>query len=192
MKNLILAASMLFFTVTMSCGQDYAKLDNSSLDVVYYPERATKRSFAKTDEEKIALKPKVRILYSRPLKKGREIFGGLLKYDEPWRLGANEGTEIMFFTDVMFGDTKIKAGRYSMFAVPSETKWTLKLNTEVDTWGIYTNDANLDIATVTVPVQKSSTEVEALSMIMYEKSQDLAHLKIGWDKTYVEIPVKIM
>ena len=37
-----------------------------------------------------------RVVYSRPKKEGRTIFGGLVEYGQVWRLGANEATEIEF------------------------------------------------------------------------------------------------
>jgi len=132
----------------MTNAQDFAKIDKSSMDAAYYPSNAPKRTFAKTDEAKIAAEPKIRVLYSRPMKKGRNIFGELLKFNEPWRIGANESTEILFMTDVKFGDHAIKAGRYSLIAVPTADSWTLHLNTELDGWGNYSYNAEWDVAII--------------------------------------------
>ena len=67
-------------------------------------------------EELEANVPKVRVTYARPQKKGRKIFGELLKYGERWRLGANETTEITFFNDVTINGTKVRKGKYGIFA----------------------------------------------------------------------------
>jgi len=86
-------------------------------------------------------------------------------------------------TDVTFGGTDIKAGRYSLIAIPTAKNWTLKLNTELDGWGNYGYDSSKDIATITAPVTASSKEIENLSIALYEASAKVIHLKIGWDTT---------
>jgi len=191
MKKLFLICSLFAITFSVATAQDYAKIDKSVMDAAYFPSSAPHRTFAKTAEEKAALTPKIRITYSRPLAKGRKIFGELLKFGEAWRIGANESTEAIFMTDVMIGKTKIAAGRYSMIIVPTADSWTLKINTELDGWGNYGYNPEADIASITVPVAKSKEAVEALSMVMYEKSANLVHLKIGWDDSFAEFPINL-
>lgn len=191
MKKLILLSTLALATISISYGQEFRKVDASPLDVAYYPENATKRVFAKTAEEKKALDPKIRVLYSRPQKKGRVIFGNLVEYGTVWRLGANEGTEIHFLTDVKFGGKTVKAGRYLMAVTPKEKEWKVSLNSITDQWGVYAYDAKYDVASVTVPTQVSKEEIEALSIVLFEKSTNAVHIKIGWDKTMVEVPVTL-
>ena len=124
----------------------------------------------KQPKRKKAAAPKIRVTYSRPAKKGRKVFGELLKFNQPWRFGANESTEILFLTDVVFGGKEIKAGRYSLIVIPTASEWTLKLHTELDGWGNYSYDASNDLASVTVPVQESKKVIENLSIALYEAS----------------------
>src|SRR5438128_11660973 len=56
---------------------------------------------------------KVHVIYSRPSKKGREIFGKLVPYGKTWRTGANEPTVFETNMDLTFGDKELKAGKYS-------------------------------------------------------------------------------
>lgn len=44
--------------------------------------------------------------YGRPAVNEREIWGGLVPYDQVWRCGANENTAITFSTDVTVNGTK--------------------------------------------------------------------------------------
>lgn len=188
MKKYIVIITVVLVSF-LTHGQKFSKIDKSVMDAAFYPVKAAKRVFEKNDDKRKVLDPKIRVLYSRPLTKGRVIFGKLLKFDKPWRIGANESTEILFLTDVTFGDTDIKAGRYSLIAIPSATNWIIKLNTENDGWGNYSYDPSKDIASVTVPTQTSANKIEALSIVLYEKSTNLVHLKIGWDTTYTETPI---
>ncbi|MDT0559641.1 DUF2911 domain-containing protein [Ichthyenterobacterium sp. W332] len=171
--------------------QKFEKMDKSPMDRAYYPANAPKRAFAKSDAQKKQLEPQIRVTYSRPSKKGRDIFGGLLKFGEAWRVGANESTEILFINDVKIGDQKIKAGRYSIIIIPSENEWTLKLNTGLDGWGNFGYEPSKDILSVTAPITKSKKEIEHLSIALYEASENTVHLKIGWDTSIAEFPLTI-
>jgi len=57
----------------------------------------------------------LKITYSQPQKNGREIFGKLVPYDQVWRTGANEATEITITNDILINGTTLKAGTYSLF-----------------------------------------------------------------------------
>ena len=192
--------SKLFSTITLTLAiflsvnanaQKFVKMDKSTMDRAYYPADAAKRTFAKSDDAKMKLEPQIRVTYSRPAKKGREIFGKLLKFGKAWRVGANESTEILFINDVTFGGKKIKAGRYSIIIIPSETEWTLKLNTDLDGWGNYGYDPSKDIVSVSAPITKTDKEIENLSIALYEASKNTVHLKIGWDTSIAEFPISL-
>ena len=70
-----------------------ANMDKSPVDIAYFPEDfpVLKMSGKESGD------PVARVIYSRPSKDGREIFGNVVKYGTYWRLGANEGSEIEFF-----------------------------------------------------------------------------------------------
>ena len=189
-KHYILCLVFLSFSL-FSNAQKFDKLDKSPMDRAYYPANAAKRTFIKSATKKAAAQPKIRVTYSRPAKKGREVFGKLLKYEEAWRIGANESTEILFMTDVLFGNTEIKAGRYSLIIIPFENEWVLKLNTALDGWGNYGYDSSKDIASITAPVKKDEKTIENLSMSLYEAQDNIIHLKIGWDTSSAEFPIHL-
>lgn len=195
MKTLKLLTTISFafavLTSTNGFAQKFQKLDKSPMDRAYYPADAPVRTFTKSDEKKKELEPQIRVTYSRPAKKGRDVFGKLLKFGKAWRVGANESTEILFVNDVTFGGKEIKAGRYSIIIIPTETEWTLKLNTELDGWGNYGYDATKDIASISAPVTKSDKEIENLSIALYEASENTIHLKIGWDTSIAEFPITL-
>lgn len=185
--------SALLFIVYVTAGytQDFAKLDDSPMDAAYYPPRAAFRSFAKTDEEKSANQPKIRVLYSRPQKKDRKVFGGLLKFGEMWRVGANESTEILFMEDAKVGDYKIKKGRYTLYAVPREENWEIYFSSDLDGWGHYSFDPeNSTIAKIIVPTEPLKVTVEALSVV-FEATTVGALMIIAWDDTMVRVPIEI-
>lgn len=190
MKKLLFIIAFVLVGTNVNA-QKFAKMDKSPMDRSYYPKEAPVRTFTKDEAKREAQKAQIRVTYSRPAKKGRVVFGELLKFGEAWRVGANESTEILFINDVKFAGKDIKAGRYSVIIIPTATEWTLKLNTELDGWGNYGYDASKDIASISVPVTKSKKEIENLSIALYEASEKTVHLKIGWDTTVAEFPIML-
>jgi hypothetical protein len=129
----------------------------------------------------------VSVTYGRPYKKGRDVFGGLEKFGQVWRMGADEATTITFKKDVKFGGTSIPAGTYTLFALVEEKEWTFILNGQLGQWGAYGYDKNKDknLAYAKVPVKKNDKEVEQLT-IHFEKDNSMV---VEWDKTMVTLPL---
>jgi Protein of unknown function (DUF2911) len=129
----------------------------------------------------------VSVTYGRPYKKGRVIFGELEKYGKVWRTGADEATEITFKKDVTFAGKAVKAGTYTLFTIPTETEWTVILNSELKQWGAYNYDKVKDknVLEAKVPSTKTDAVVEQLTITAKPDA-----LIIAWDKTQVSIPMK--
>ena len=164
-----------------------ADLDKSPMDMSYFP---TNYPIQKI-QGKGGATPIARIVYSRPQKKGRIVFGGeLVKYDEVWRLGANEATEIEFYQNVKIGGKKVYKGRYTVYCIPKPTVWTLILNKEVDAWGAFNYNTKKDILRIDLPVQIQASNVEALTMY-FEAVTGGANLIMLWDNVKVFLPINI-
>lgn len=189
MKWILSMAALMLMTLGTVSAQEMPELDASPMDAAYFPNRAAFRAFADTDAQKMAMQPVMKVVYSRPQKKGRDIFGDLISYGEVWRAGANESTEITFFEDVVLGDTKVKAGRYTLYTVPGEEEWQVMINSDLDGWGAYAYDADKNVASITVPAMETDDTVEAFT-IMFEEVEDGAHLIMAWDDTMIRVPFK--
>ncbi|GGX21288.1 DUF2911 domain-containing protein [Aquimarina muelleri] len=172
-KSLLLMVVMFLGTLSSINAQKFAELQKSPTDI----------SYAKKER---AAKPKIKVIYSRPQKKGRKIFGNLAAFDKVWRTGADEATEIKFFEDVKMGDKSIKAGTYSLFTIPGEKEWTIIINSDLDSWGAYTYDEKKDVARIKVPVANGE-ELEVFS-ITFNKVDKGYHMIMGWDTTRIEVP----
>ncbi len=138
---------------------------------------------------------KIHVFYNRPSKKGRDIFGGLVPYNKTWRTGANEATQFETNVDLKFGDKELKAGKYSLWAVPGEQNWQVVFNSEIPSWGVnFKGEANRNPATdavvVEVPVVKQDKEFEQFT-ISVEKAGDGIELILIWDTTLVAVPFTV-
>ena len=102
-------------SVTSPNTNPFSVIDQSPMDMSYFPASYPLMKM----EGKAPSLPVMRIIYSRPHRKGREIFGddekSLCRYGKEWRLGANEATEIEFFRDVSLKGNKLSKGRYIMY-----------------------------------------------------------------------------
>lgn len=140
-------------------------------------------------QDKVTEPLAARVVYSRPQKSGRLIYGGLVKYGEVWRLGANEATEIEFFKPVKIDGKKVAKGRYTLYAIVYEDSWIFILNKDTDTWGSFKYDAKKDLLRISVPVQKTDT-VESLAM-SFEKSANGFGLVVAWDTVKAVLPISL-
>ncbi len=87
------------------------------------------------------------------------------------------------------GGKTVPKGRYTIYAIPSETKWTVIFNKQTDIWGAYKYEPQMDVVRTEVPVINSAEEIEAFSMV-FEKAPYGANLLMGWDKTQVSLPIR--
>ncbi|WP_460559416.1 DUF2911 domain-containing protein [Ferruginibacter profundus] len=188
MKKLVLVL-VTFITysllaVDVTAQTKFPPVDKSPMDMSYYPNGYPVLKIQdKANEPLVA-----RVIYSRPQKNGRTIFGDLLEYGKVWRLGANEATEIEFYQNVKISNTKIKKGRYTLYCIPYADKWTIIVNKENDTWGSFKYDVKKDLVRIDVPVQKS-TEINEAFVMAFEKAATGASLLIAWDDVKVSLPI---
>ena len=176
-----------FLLIGFTCLQAQTKfpqIDKSPMDMSYYPNAYPILKI----QDKLTEPLIARVIFSRPQKNGRAIFGELLEYGKVWRLGANEATEIEFFQNVKIGTTKIKKGRYTLYCIPLAEKWTMIINKETDTWGAFKYDQTKDLTRIEVPVQKQSEILEAFAMT-FEKTSTGANLLMAWDDFKVALPI---
>src|SRR5260370_40346432 len=101
----------------------------------------------------------ITIDYSSPRAKGRKIFGDLVPYGQVWRAGANEATTFVTTSDITVGGKAVPAGKYTMFAIPSEDKWSLIINKKTGEWGTAYPGPENDLVRVDMKVSKTSSPV---------------------------------
>jgi hypothetical protein len=183
MRYLLILA--LTFVQTLAFSQSrLPPLDRSPMDMSYYPNNYPILKIQnKVTEPLIA-----RVLYSRPQKNGREVFGELVEYGKVWRLGANEATEIELFRDVKVGNSRLRKGRYTMYAIPYPTKWTLIFNAETDVWGAFVYNSKKDVLRIDVKTEKLPEDTEAFSMV-FDKTNGGADLIMSWDDVMTRLPI---
>ena len=140
---------------------------------------------------------KISIDYSSPAVKGRKVFGGILKYGESWRAGANSQTIIEFSTAVNVGGKNLAAGKYSIFVTPAATgEWTIHLNKKAESIYSYMKDNKIDevalAADDAVAVKATPATVAATERLQYHISagnNKVAQVTLAWETAAVSFMV---
>ncbi len=169
LKNLILVTFGMLVCFSVSAQKDKSKRPSPPAQV------------SKTIGDAV-----ITIDYSRPSKRGREIFGGLEKFGEVWRTGANESTWIQVSKDVEVEGKKLAAGKYGLFTIPGESEWTIIFNEKWDGWGAYNYNKEDDVLRVTVP----SSEVEDVVELFTIEIEESGDVNMAWDQTQVQFSIR--
>lgn len=161
----------------------YASVDVSPMDVSYFPVDYPITKMTAPD----ASLPLARVIYSRPHRQGRTVFGTLLKWGEHWRLGANEATELELFQDATIQKQRVPKGRYVLYCIPQADTWTIVFNTNLYSWGLK-QDAKHDAFRFDVPVERTNTPVEFFTMV-FQKGNTGADLLMAWENVMAKLPL---
>jgi hypothetical protein len=130
----------------------------------------------------------ITVNYSSPRKRGRKIFGDLVPYGEVWRAGADDATSFVPNVDVTVGDKVVPAGRYTLFTLPTQTKWTLILSKVIGEWGIPYPGANHDFGRMEMKVSKLPAPQENFT-ISFDQAGNTCTMKLDWEATRASIDI---
>jgi hypothetical protein len=133
----------------------------------------------------------LKVCYSRPQRRGREIYGSLVPFDRPWRLGADEATSIHLPFPATVAGVAVEPGWYSLYVIPGQSEWQVVVNGESQRWGIPINEAvrSRDVGSGTVPVEKTEEPIEMLTLTLRRTSDRAAALDVAWENTRVRVPI---
>jgi hypothetical protein len=159
----------------------------------------------------------ITITYSRPAVKGRPIFADapasmearakgeatldnqnerksgepIVPYNHVWRAGANEATLFQVTDDVLINGQPLKAGSYSLEAVPGKDEWTIVFNNDPGQWGAFTYDSKKDALRVKAKPQTVSENQEWLVYTFDPVTPNSAQVNLRWEKVSVPFTVEV-
>ena len=136
------------------------------------------------------------MFYNRPSKKGREVFGALVPFNEVWRTGANEATTFTTNKTLMVDGMELPIGTYTLWTVPKDSVWQVMFNTKEYPWGVDEQmkpmrDPKFDIMEFEVPVKTLDEVVEQFT-IAFDNTTDRLKLTMAWDLTKIEVPLSVV
>ena len=206
MKSILLKFTLCLLVFTYACSSSQsteATNDSETPTETEAPAEDTKSEEAQTSGENYTIKvlnadiPSPRkemsgkiggadvvVNYGSPNVKGREVWGALVPYGQVWRTGANEATSVSFSADVKVEGQDLKAGKYGLFTIPGEDKWTIIFNTVADQWGGYSYDESKDVLRIEVAPKAAEEMGEGMDFIVEGDA-----LVLHWEKLQVPIQV---
>jgi len=132
---------------------------------------------------------KISIDYSRPSLKGRKVGQELAPYGKVWRTGANEATTFTTEADLNIGGTKVPAGKYTLYSLPSDGTWKLIISKQTGQWGTEYHE-DQDLARIDMKKSSLPQNVEQFTISFDKKSESAAELNLDWENTRVSVAVK--
>lgn len=137
---------------------------------------------------------KLEVFYNRPSKKGRDVFGALVPFNEVWRTGANEATTFKTNKALKIGKDSLQPGTYTLWTIPNDTAWNVIFNKKQYDWGVDLEmkpmrQPEFDALNLTVPVQHINNTVEQFT-IAFDNSTDNLSLTMAWDHVKIAVPLK--
>ncbi len=134
----------------------------------------------------------VSVEYSRPSKKKRDIFGGLVPFNQMWRTGANKNTMLTTDKIMIFGVDTLQPGTYAIFTKPSPGAWEVYFYTDTENWGTPENWDDALVAVKTPALTTAMNDVTETFTIGFENvTSKGADLTLTWDKTKAVVPFKV-
>jgi hypothetical protein len=130
----------------------------------------------------------ITVNYSSPRMRGRKIFGDLVPFGEVWRMGADDATSFVPNVDVTVGGKSVPAGKYTLFTLPTPTKWTLIISKQTGEWGIPYPGEKYDFARIEMKVSKLTSPLENFT-ISFDQAGTSCTMKLDWETTRASIDV---
>jgi hypothetical protein len=121
----------------------------------------------------------VKITYSRPFMRGREIWGVVVPYDSIWRTGANLTTTLVTRTNLRIGTADLPSGTYTLYSIPGPKELTLIVSKKPAGFPSY--DPSLDAARIT-PVDPFR--------IWFDRTKSGTVLRLGWAERIYSAPIR--
>jgi hypothetical protein len=131
----------------------------------------------------------VTINYNSPRLKGRTVGSEVAPYGQVWRTGANPATTLITSTNLMIGTLNVPAGTYTIYTLPSASKWLLIVNKQTGQWGTEYSEAQ-DLGRTPMTSKPASSPQENMSISFENTKGSTTELHVKWGTTDEYVTVK--
>jgi hypothetical protein len=133
---------------------------------------------------------RISVEYGRPVARGRALFGALVPWDSVWHPGADSATRITISHDVLLEGKPLRAGEYTLWLIPRETKpWTLIVSRAAHVFHKPYPGAHFEVLRLDVTPEQVSP-VESFTIYFPTVLRDDAVMRLHWGTTAVPIHIK--
>ena len=131
----------------------------------------------------------LQVIYSRPSKRGRKIWGSLVPWNKVWRTGANAATQFSTDQDLEINGTTVPAGTYTLYSIYTPDSATLIINKQTGQWGTeYHKDQDLS----RIDMEKTDAgQPYEMFTISFDTTASSPMMQLTWDTTRYQLPVAV-
>ena len=155
----------------------------------------------------------IEILYGRPLKRGRDLWGSGATYGRAalvgspiWRAGANVTTRLRTEVPLVISGKTIAAGEYTLFIELKENNWTFVVSTwaaqmhfdpatslsnKNALWGSYNYTPDKDVVRAPMKLETLPHATEELTWEFVDMTDTSGAMAIRWDKVMASVPFTV-
>ena len=131
----------------------------------------------------------ITINYNTPHLRGRHLGGPeIVPWNQVWRTGANPATTLITPVPLHIGTLLVPAGTYTIYTLPTATRWMLIVNKQTGQWGTEYH-MEQDLGRVEMKSKKLPSSQEVMSISFDDIKKDSAELHIRWETTdeYIKV-----
>ena len=203
LRVLTASAGVLVSCLLTTCGGDRAapstlaigeragarNVQPSSGDLPIIPHDDVQKSQSGSVFQRVA-NTDIEVVYDRPVARGRELFGGIVAYDEVWNPGANDATAVSFSRDVTVNGEALAAGKYSIWAIPRAGDWTVIFSRAADVYHTPYPGEDQDAHRLTITPQRGD-HMETLAFYFPMVEGKETELRLHWGETVVPMLIRV-
>jgi hypothetical protein len=131
----------------------------------------------------------ISITYNRPVARGRDLFGNIVKWGRIWNAGADSATTITFSTDVTIEGHALAAGSYTIWMIPQESgPWPVIFSSKINIYHTPYPGEEHDILRLEVQPTRAS-HMETLAWYFSVADREQGELRMHWGETVVAMAI---
>jgi hypothetical protein len=195
-RALLFAPLILLVACERDPGRDVKPMPNPMSDSVSSAESSeiialdqVRKSQAAAVSQRIA-NTEITITYSRPVARGRALFGALVPYDQVWNPGADQATAVTFTRAMHINEEPLQAGKYSLWTIPRREIWTVIFSRAADVYHTPYPGENQDALRLDVRPEEGP-HMEALAFYFPVVEGKDAVLRLHWGTVMVPLAIRV-
>ena len=132
----------------------------------------------------------ITITYSRPVARGRELFGALVPYDQVWNPGADQATAIAMTRDIEVNGRPLAAGKYSVWVIPRPDVWMVIFSKAADVYHTPYPGEQMDALRLEVHPEHGA-HMEVLAFYFPSVEGKDAVLRLHWGTVMLPLSIRV-
>jgi hypothetical protein len=132
----------------------------------------------------------ITVTYSRPVARGRQLFGALVPYDAVWTPGADKASAINVSRNIEVNGHSLPKGSYSVWTIPRRDEWTIIFSKGANAYHTeYPGEAQDALKLQVAPQKGPHVETLTFSFPVVEGKD--AVLELQWGEVRVPLSIRV-